>query len=66
MGRVETLEDEVRALSTQELIRFREWFLQFDAEAWDRQFEADATTGKLDELAERALRAHAAGESTAL
>jgi hypothetical protein len=33
----------------------RDWFMDFDAEAWDRQFEADVEAGKLDSLAERAL-----------
>ena len=66
MGKVENLEEQVRDLSPEELARFREWFVQFDAEAWDRQFEADAGAGKLDVLAERALRAHAAGQSTEL
>jgi hypothetical protein len=66
MGKVENLEEQVRDLSPEELARFREWFVQFDAEAWDRQFEADARAGKLDALAERALRAHAAGQSTEL
>ena len=66
MGKIENLEEQVRALSSEELARFREWFAQFDAEAWDRQLEADVKAGKLDKLAERALRAHAAGQSTEL
>jgi uncharacterized protein DUF2442 len=39
---------------------------RIDADAWDRQFEADARAGKLDALAERALQAHAAKKSTKL
>jgi hypothetical protein len=66
MGRIENLEEQIRALSPEEFARFREWFAQFDAEAWDRQLEADVKAGKLDKLAERALRAHAAGQSTEL
>ncbi len=66
MGKVENLEEQIRRLSPAELARFREWFAEFDAEAWDRQLEADVKTGKLDKLAERALRAHAAGQSTEL
>ena len=66
MGKIENLEQQVRALSAEELARFREWFAQFDAEAWDRQLEADVKAGKLDKLAERALRAHATGQSTEL
>ncbi len=66
MGKIENLEEQIRALSPEEFARFREWFAQFDAQAWDRQLEADVKAGKLDKLAERALRAHAAGQSTEL
>ena len=66
MGKIENLEEQIRALSPEEFARFREWFAQFDAEAWDRQLGADVKAGKLDKLAERALRAHAAGQSTEL
>ncbi len=66
MSKVENVEREIQALSPQELAAFRQWFAAFDAEAWDSQFEADVLAGKLDALAERALRDHAAGESTKL
>ena len=66
MSNVENIEDRIKELSPEELTAFREWFIKFDAEAWDRQFEADAKAGKLDSLAERALRDHAAGRSTKL
>ena len=66
MEKVENIECEVQEFSPEELARFRQWFAAFDAEAWDRQFEADVTAGKLDALAERALRDHAAGKSTKL
>ncbi len=63
MGKIEALENEVRHLSPDELAEFRQWFLAFDAEAWDRQIEADAKAGKLDALAAQALLAHQHGES---
>ena len=66
MSRVEKIEGQVKGLSAQELSAFREWFAKFDAEAWDRQFESDVKAGKLDSLAERALRDHAAGRSSRL
>jgi uncharacterized protein YfaT (DUF1175 family) len=66
MSDVENLEARVRELSPTELAAFREWFIRFDAEAWDRQFEEDVKAGKLDHLAERALRDHATGRSTKL
>ena len=66
MARVEDIERQLRELSSEELTEFREWFMQFDDEDWDRQFQADVEMGKLDALAEGALKAHAAGKSTKL
>jgi hypothetical protein len=66
MGKVKDIENQIKELSSEELAAFREWFAQFDAQAWDRQLEADVKAGKLDGLAERALRDHAAGRSKPL
>jgi hypothetical protein len=66
MSKVNDLERQVQGLAADELAAFRRWFAEFDSEAWDRQFEADAKTGKLDSLAERARQAHAAGKSSKL
>lgn len=66
MSKVENLEKQIRQLSPEELAEFRRWYADFDAELWDRQFEADVKAGKLDALAELALRAHEAGQSTKL
>jgi hypothetical protein len=66
MSRLESIEGEVKNLSPDELSAFRKWFAEFDAEIWDRQFAADVHSGKLDKLADRALRDHAAGLSTEL
>jgi len=64
MSKVEELEQKVQALSPEELARFREWFLEFDwAAAWDRKLERDVRAGKLDALAEKALRDHRAGKT---
>jgi hypothetical protein len=49
-----------------ELPTFRQWFHVFDAEAWDRQIEEDAHAGKLDRLADAALRSLKAGECSEL
>jgi hypothetical protein len=66
MSKVEQIEGAVKELSNDELSAFRAWFANFDADAWDRQFEADVHDGKLDGLAERALRDHSSGRSTEL
>jgi len=66
MSKIEELEQKVQALSPEELAQFREWFLEFDWVAWDRQLERDVHAGKLDALAEKALRDHAAGKTKPL
>lgn len=63
MSRVEALQQEVELLNEEELRTFREWFANREADEWDRQIEADSKGGKLDRLAERALREHADGRS---
>jgi len=64
MGKIEKIEQEIQALSPEELAQFRAWFLEFDWAIWDRQIERDAETGRLDDVAARALRDHAAGKTT--
>jgi hypothetical protein len=66
MSRIEQIEDQIRELTHDELSALRSWFLEFDAELWDRQIEADARNGKLHSLVEQALEDHKSGRSTAL
>ncbi len=66
MSRVENLAGQVKELTAEELRAFREWFIQFDADVWDRQVESDVQDGKLDGLAARALRDYKAGRATEL
>mgnify|MGYP001225522746 CR=1 FL=1 len=66
MGKVEKLEQQIGALSPEELAQFRAWFLDFDWAAWDAQLESDVQAGRLDALAENALAEHAARKTTRL
>lgn len=66
MSRVEKIESEVEALRPEELARFRDWFFEHDWAAWDRQIERDAADGKLDALADEALRDHTSGGTSEL
>ena len=66
MGKVEKIEQQVQALSSHELAQFRAWFLEFDWAAWDRQIEQDVRAGRLDVLAEQALRDHASSKTKPL
>ena len=66
MSTVEALERQVQQLDPKELAQFRDWFLEFEADAWDRQIERDAKAGKLSALARKALDDHASGRTTRL
>ena len=66
MNRVEQIEGQIKSLSQDELKRLRDWFVQYDAELWDQQIEADAENGRLLALADRALHDHNEGRSTEL
>ena len=66
LGKVESLEQQVQALSGEELAQFRAWFLEFDWALWDARLEHDVRDGRLDALADAALRDHAAGKTTPL
>lgn len=59
---IQEIEREVAQLSRVDLSRFRKWFEMFDAELWDRQFEEDAKSGKLDQLAAQAIADFEAGD----
>jgi hypothetical protein len=40
----------VQQLRAEELRQFRDWFLEFEWEAWDRQIERDSKAGKQDNM----------------
>ena len=63
---IEELEVVVSRLSPEELSRFSEWFDEFLAEQWDRQIEADVSTGRLDAAGKRADDDFEAGRCTPL
>jgi hypothetical protein len=56
MSTIHEIEDAIRQLPEEELVVFRAWFAEFDAAAWDRQFEVDVAEGRIDALADEALR----------
>ena len=54
MTTIHEIEKAVSNLSPEKLKEFRTWFEKFDAEIWDKKFEHDAASGKLDALANEA------------
>jgi hypothetical protein len=66
VSRVEELEGKIKALSSHEFQELRAWLAEYDAEIWDRQFHSDALAGRLDAVADQALKDFSAGRSTDL
>ena len=56
MSSVHEIETAISKLSRPELLALRDWFSEFDAAAWDKQFEGDVAAGHLDALADEAIR----------
>lgn len=66
MTTAQEIADAVAHLPDSELGKFRAWFAEFDAKAWDREFEEDARSGRLDRLADKALEDLAQGRCSEL
>lgn len=64
MNTIKHIEDEVRQLSPIDFAKFREWFYEYEWQAWDRQIEKDVKAGKLNLLANKALADHSAARTT--
>jgi hypothetical protein len=63
MTKVQALEEEIERLSPEELAELRVWLDEREAEAWDREIERDAASGKLKKLFEKSVIDHRAGKS---
>ena len=66
MSTVQEIKEAVSQLPDEDLAAFRVWFAEFDASLWDSQFETDVAAGRLDQLAEEALRDLREGRCTDL
>ena len=65
-GTIQDLQSAVSKLSREELVEFEEWFEEYIADVWDKQFEGDVKAGRLDSLAENAMADFRAGKYTEL
>jgi hypothetical protein len=66
MTTVAEISGAVRRLPKRELAKFRKWFADFDAAAWDREFEEDVASDRLEALAREALRDDRSGRTREL
>jgi hypothetical protein len=49
-----------------ELAHFRKWFEEFEVQAWDKQWDADARSGKFSKIADQAIKNYHAGKAKEL
>ena len=63
---VQELESAISKLPPDQLAALGEWFDEYRADAWDRQIERDAKTGRLDALVGEARADIAAGRTRPL
>ena len=54
--------ENIKKLSKNDLEILLEWLENFEQELWDKEFEGDVKLGKLDKLAEQAIRDFRAGK----
>ncbi len=66
MSTLQEIISSIERLSKPDLEAFRKWFEEFDAKIWDKQFEKDASSGKLDKLAAQAIADLKAGKCSEL
>ena len=56
MTELERIEKAIQTLDREQLAAFQRWFDDFLAEQWDHALEKDASAGRLDALADEALK----------
>ena len=54
--------ENIKKLPKNDLEILLEWIENFEQELWDKEFEGDVRLGKLDKLAEQAIRDFRAGK----
>jgi len=66
MTTVKDIETAIVKLPPKQLAEFRTWFEEFDAKCFDAAITQDVEAGKLDQLADEAVREHKKGQSRQL
>jgi len=56
LSTVQEIEVAIRQLSESDRAKLRDWLADFDQDEWDKQIAADEAAGRLDALAEEALK----------
>lgn len=53
---LQELENEVKNLPKQDFSQFRNWFLDYENNKWDKEIEEDIYSGKLDDIMNNAKK----------
>jgi hypothetical protein len=64
MSSVQEIENAITKLKPEQVDQIAEWLEEYREEAWDRQIECDAKSGKLDKLIGKAKADARAGKGT--
>jgi hypothetical protein len=62
MTKLEIIEKEIASLDPQDVRKLADWLDEYKAELWDRQIEADAKAGRLDDFVASAKAEIASGK----
>jgi hypothetical protein len=62
MSTLQQIETAILSLPTHEFEQLRQWFLDLDYNHWDEQIAQDIEAGKLEALAQEAIREFEAGQ----
>ena len=66
MRKVELIEQQIRGLTASEFAELREWVLEQDWAAWDKQIESDEAAGKLRNMVAEAKAEFDSGKTRKL
>lgn len=66
MTKLDQIKSSIEALPSEEVRRLRAWLEELEERLFDDQIEHDAKSGKLDDIAQRALADHKAGQTRKL
>ncbi len=66
MGSIDKIKSAITHLPEKEFHSFVDWFQKFEEERWDEELEKDIAQGKLDSLADEALKEFDAGKCSEL
>ena len=59
---VQEIIENIQKLPKEELKSLFRWIEEFEQKLWDQEFEEDVKSGKLDKLAEQAIKDYKAGK----